>query len=169
MKGILRILAIVVGVCVLQLQCGHGPLEKGDVAPEFCLKNIDGKDIRLSDFRGKIVLVQFWADCCSGFTTAFPEMQSAYEKLHERNLEILAVNAGEPRNIPAYYDNQYDITFPMLVDETADVAIAYGLKSIPAGFIISARGTIIDILFDWPSEEYLRNILDQERQIGKEG
>lgn len=163
MKNILSFLAVIFALCITLLHCGPERLENGSDAPEFTLKNLDGKDIALSDFRGKIVLVHFWADCCPGFSEAFPLLQSAYEHLQTKNFEVLAINTGEPRRIAEYFDDKYDITFPMLVDEFADVALIYNLKTIPANFVVSEQGEIIDIMLGWPSEEYLEKFLSQQQ------
>jgi len=168
MYSILKTCAILVLLFIVLPGCQKARIEPGDDAPDFSLKDIDGQVVRLHDYRGKIVLVNFWGDCCADFSTAFPRLQPTYKKLHPQNVEFLAVNAGQPKNLPVYYADKYDITFPMLADEMADVAMSYKVRSLPTNFMISEQGKVIDVLVGWPTEEYLQEIISSKRQAQKE-
>ena len=120
-------------------------LEKGKLAPDFELKNIDGKAIKLSSLRGKKVIVNLWATWCPPCRLEMPEMEKFYTENKNEGIEILAVNltkAEKSRNdVPAFM-KAYSITFPILMDENGDVARLYEVSSIPASFIIDSQGVI---------------------------
>jgi len=164
MYNILKTCAILVLLFEVLPGCQKARIEPGDDAPDFSLKDIAGQEIKLHDYRGRIVLLIFWGDCCADFSTAFPRLQLIYEKLHLQNVEFLAVNAGQPKNLPVYYADEYDITFPMLADEMADVAFLYKIRSLPTTVMISEQGKVIDVLIGWPTEEYLQDMISSKRQ-----
>jgi len=148
---------IVLSLCITQ--CRDARVSKGDDAPDFNAQNVDGEQVKLSDYRGKIVLVHFWASCCTDFTSAFPQLERTYRKLHSNDFELLAVNCGEPVNLVKFAAHFHGISFPLLMDEHWEIAKLYTIPSIPINFIISKDGKIIDKVLGWPSEEYLRNII----------
>lgn len=125
-----------------QLKIG---LEKGNLAPDFELKSIDGKSMKLSSLRGKKVIVNMWATWCPPCRLEMPDMEKFYTKNKSEGIEILAVNlttAEKSRNdVPAFV-KAYGITFPILMDENGDVARLYAVTSIPASFIIDTQGVI---------------------------
>lgn len=120
-------------------------LEKGNLAPDFELRTVDGKAMKLSGLRGKKVIVNFWATWCPPCRLEMPEMEKFYTKNKNEGIEILAVNLtkAEKRraDVPAFME-AYGITFPVLLDENSDAARLYEVSSIPASFIIDTQGVI---------------------------
>lgn len=120
-------------------------LEKGNLAPDFELKSIDGKAMKLSSLRGKKVIVNMWATWCPPCRLEMPEMGKFYTKNKNQEIEILAVNltkAEKSRNDVPTFMKAYGITFPVLLDENGDVARLYEVSSIPASFIIDTQGVV---------------------------
>lgn len=120
-------------------------LEKGNLAPDFELRSVDGKAMKLSSLRGKKVIVNFWATWCPPCRLEMPEMEKFYTKNKNEGIEILAVNLTKAEksraDVPAFIE-AYGITFPVLLDENSDVARLYKVSSIPASFIIDTQGVI---------------------------
>lgn len=120
-------------------------LEKGNLAPDFELRSVDGKAMKLSSLRGKKVIVNFWATWCPPCRLEMPEMEKFYTKNKNEGIEILAVNLTKAEksraDVPAFIE-AYGITFPVLLDENSDAARLYGVSSIPASFIIDTQGVI---------------------------
>lgn len=120
-------------------------LEKGNLAPDFELRTVDGKAMKLSGLRGKKVIVNFWATWCPPCRLEMPEMEKFYTKNKNEGIEILAVNLTKAEksraDVPAFIA-AYGITFPVLLDENSDVARLYKVSSIPASFIIDTQGVI---------------------------
>ncbi|GAB6156709.1 redoxin domain-containing protein [Desulfosporosinus burensis] len=120
-------------------------LKKGNLAPDFELRSVDGKAIKLSSLRGKKVIVNFWATWCPPCRLEMPEMEKFYTKNKNEGIEILAVNLTKAEksraDVPSFME-AYGITFPVLLDENGDAARLYDVSSIPASFIIDTQGVI---------------------------
>lgn len=135
-------------------------------APDFSLRTVAGDAVSLSDFRGKVVLLNFWATWCPPCKAEMPSMEAVYQMLKDEGLVILAVNA-EPngaRVVPAFLEkNPY--TFPILLDDQGVVQQLYGVYKFPETFIIRKDGTIDDRVIgaiDWAHPEaidYFKSLL----------
>lgn len=118
--------------------------EVGYLAPDFTLPDLDGKTVRLSDFRGKkAIFLNFWATWCPPCRLEMPTMEKAYQDYKGRGLEILAVtiDAG-PKNVVKNFLEEFKLTFPVLLDPDMEVMHRYRLFSIPATILIDKDGMI---------------------------
>ena len=117
-------------------------LEKGNRAPDFELTTMDGDDVKLSDYRGERVMLNFWASWCGPCRSEMPDMQKLYEK---EDIIILAVNLADtessPKNAINFVD-QFGLTFPILLDEKSEVAALYQIQPIPTSYMIDSNGII---------------------------
>ncbi len=109
-------------------------LASGDIAPDFVLEDLNGKPYRLSDYRGKGVLLNFWGTYCKPCKDEMPAMDRQYQIYKDQGVEILAVNVGEAELAIEKFINDYDLTFPVIVDESGDVQRAYGIFPLPATY-----------------------------------
>lgn len=118
-------------------------------APNFELKNFEGKPVKLSSLKGKVVVVDFWATWCGPCKMSFPSLQKIYNKYQKnKNVVILAVNAWErvkgderDKTVRKFIaDNKY--TFPVLFDQDDATIGAYGVDGIPTKFVIDKKGKI---------------------------
>ncbi|MCA1031288.1 redoxin domain-containing protein [Bacillus timonensis] len=119
-------------------------IREGDKAPDFLLKTLDGKDMKLSDFAGKKVILNFFATWCPPCKEEVPHMQEFYSK-KDGNVEILAVNlATAERSSKAIYQfvEDFNITFPVVLDQRGDVGNTYQAHAIPTTYIIDSNGII---------------------------
>jgi thiol-disulfide isomerase/thioredoxin len=117
-------------------------------APDFSLDDRYGRRVSLADFRGKPVLLDFWATWCGPCRESMPELESLHRKYLRRGLQVVGVNVeGRAPEVLAYVDqNRY--SFQMVFEGgnmSGPVARSYGVRSIPRSFLIDARG---DIVFD---------------------
>jgi len=110
-------------------------------APDFILKDIEGKSVRLSDYRGKVVVLEFWATWCPPCKLAIPEFNSLYEKYIGREFEVLAVSIDEDSSGLRSFAKEYGISYPVLADNK-NVAELYGITNIPTTIIINKEGII---------------------------
>ncbi|WP_028784519.1 peroxiredoxin family protein [Thalassobacillus devorans] len=121
---------------------GEVGLEKGQKAPDFELKTMEGETVKLSDYRGKKVMLNFWATWCPPCRAEMPDMQKFYEN---KDIEILAINLTQTessRDDVGKFVEEFGLTFPILMDENAAVANQYQIKPIPTSYFIDSEGYI---------------------------
>ncbi|MFF2481246.1 TlpA disulfide reductase family protein [Paenibacillus sp. NPDC058071] len=120
-------------------------LAQGNVAPDFELKTLDGEVVKLSDFRGKRVIVNMWATWCPPCRAEMPDMQKFYDTYKDDRVAVLAVNMTESEKsvgqVPSFLD-EYGITFPVILDEKSEVANLYQVRSLPTSYMIDSDGVI---------------------------
>jgi len=114
----------------------------GDRAPDFTLPTIDGKEISLSQFRGKAVMVNFWESSCSACASEMPDIQAVFDTWSRDDLEILAVNVGERAAFVQSFIDSKGLTFPALLDLDQAVSNMNQISTIPTTFFIDADGII---------------------------
>lgn len=117
-------------------------LEVGNLAPDFELETLDGETVKLSDFRGERVMVNFWATWCPPCRAEIPDMQKFHEKT---DIQILAINLtdteSDQEKVPTFVKN-YGMTFNVLMDEDSEVANRYQIQPIPTSYMIDSKGVI---------------------------
>jgi len=140
-------------------------LEKNELAPDFELTTLTGETVRLTDYRGKKVILNFWATWCPPCKVEMPFMESYYGKYKEsENVEILAVNMtnmerGRSKTVQGFVD-EHKLTFPILMDEDGGVTELYKVLAYPTTFIINADGVITD-RGNWSlDEEVIKELVD---------
>ncbi|GLY09295.1 redoxin domain-containing protein [Pseudobacillus badius] len=137
----------------------------GDLPPDFSLQTLDGKKVSLSDYRGKKVILNFWATWCPPCKAEMPHMQSFYEKEAEKSgTEILAVNLTSKDNgqaTVADFVKQYDLTFPVLLDEEGAVGEKYQVSIIPTTYFLNTDGTVHQVVKGPMDEEMMRGLVDE--------
>lgn len=138
----------------------------GKPAPDFSLKTIEGKEIKLSDLRGKAVLINMWASWCPPCRDEMPGIQAAYEKYKDKGLVVLGIDFTVQDNLPDVksFVQELKLTFPILLDETGEVSAGwYGMRALPTSYFVDAQGVIQRIQVGAMSpekiEEYLAEIL----------
>jgi len=153
---------LLLGVLAATAACqgGDGP-RTGGKALDFALKDLEGRTHQLSDYRGKMVHLHFWADWCPRCHEEFDNMGGAYRRLKTiyPDFEILGVNVDQPLVHVEEFLKMHVIDFPILLDTGSQVARSYGIKGIPCNFLIGRDGKIEDVLLGWVDEEYLENSL----------
>lgn len=109
---------------------------------DFKLEDLNGKEIKLSDFKGKKVFLNFWASWCGPCKAEMPHMQQLYEETKDKDIVILAVNVGEDKaKVKSFIEkNQY--TFPVVLDVKQEVASQYGISAFPTSFFIDEEGYV---------------------------
>lgn len=114
-------------------------------APDFTLRDIDGKPHRLSDYRGKVVLVNFWATWCPPCRAEMPSIEKLYASMKGKPFVVLALDQGESINNVFAFMGQLSPspTFPVLLDRKSQVAQAFGVMGIPSTFLIDRQGHIV--------------------------
>ena len=120
------------------------PLTEPVVAPAFTLQDMDENDHRLADYRGKVILMNFWATWCPPCRREMPSMEKLHLDLKEANFSVIAINQMEdPDHVFAYTGQlEVDPTFTILFDQDSHVSRAYRVNGIPTTYLIDKKGVI---------------------------
>jgi peroxiredoxin len=112
-------------------------------APNFSLQGEEGKTYRLKDYRGKVVILNFWATWCPPCREEMPSMERAWKKVKDDNdIAILAINVGEDADTIFEFMGHYPVTFPLLMDIDGNVVKQYPVRGLPTTYIIDPAGTV---------------------------
>ncbi|OLS01488.1 TlpA family protein disulfide reductase [Tissierella creatinophila] len=135
--------------------------ELGKALPDFTLKNLDGKDVTLSDVKDKIILVNFWASWCTWCDKEMPDLQ----KLKEENndLVVLAVNVEEPKATAQEYIKKGGYDFEVLLDEDGEIAAQYLVSGLPASYFVDKDGKFVGRVPSAITYEQMNEILEDIR------
>jgi len=130
----------------------------GDKAPDFALKSIDGKTIKLSDYKGKVVIIDFWATWCPPCRKGIPDLISIQND-HKKNVVIIGISLDAEKTIkdvPGFVKN-YGINYPIVYGDEKVVAAYGGIQSIPTAFVIDRKGNVVDRHIGLVSKETYTN------------
>ena len=141
MKTIASAVSLIIVLSGLLGMAARPPLI-GSPAPEIVLKDLQGRDVKLSDLRGKVVLVNFWATWCKPCKEEMPAMQASYDKLRDKGFVVLAVNELEDTARVAEHIRTHGHTFEVVMDHNNQVANMYGVVGLPASFLIDPQGIV---------------------------
>jgi peroxiredoxin len=111
-------------------------------AEDFTLAMADGTSFRLSDHRGHVVLVNFWATWCPPCREEMPALERLYRQHKDRGLVLVAVSIdADPKLVPPYV-RASKLTFPVALDPKAEVANKYGVRALPSSFVVDRQGAM---------------------------
>ena len=119
-----------------------GPAQVGKRLQDFSLTDITGKSVRLSDFAGKVVLVNAWATWCPPCKAEMPDLNTYYQAHKDDGFTLLAVNAGDSPNVTADFASERGLTFPVLLDPNVRFLNNLGIHSYPTSIVIGTDGII---------------------------
>ncbi|AMQ20871.1 TlpA disulfide reductase family protein [Geobacillus sp. JS12] len=140
-------------------------LEVGNRAPDFALRTLNGEEVRLSDFRGKKVIVNIWATWCPPCRAEMPDMQAFYEEYKNQGVEIVAVNLTKSEKNSEQvtrFIETYGITFTVVLDEKGEVSQRYQAQAIPTSYVIDSEGIIRNKMIGPMSKDWM---MEQMKQI----
>ena len=125
-----------------QEEADKPPVALGKPAPAFEVTSVDGKKTKLSDMKGKIVLIDFWATWCPPCRKGLPETQKSFDKYADKGLAVMAISAEDKATVtPFLKENSY--TFPTYIDGEGKANTAYGITGIPTIAVIDREGKLI--------------------------
>ena len=117
-------------------------VKPGDPVPSLRLAAGDGKTVSLADYKGKVVLIDFWASWCGPCRSAFPAINGLYEELRDRGFEAVAVNLDEKRQDADRFLADRPHTLTVLFDPNGGSATAFGLGGMPSSFVVDREGRV---------------------------
>jgi peroxiredoxin len=111
-------------------------------APDFDLKDPEGEPVRLLDFRGKPLIVNFWATWCPPCREEMPSMQRAHAAVSKEGIGLVAINVGEDADTVAQFLADARVEFPLPLDETSRVVMSYPVRGLPTTFVVDPDGRL---------------------------
>ncbi len=139
---------------------GKSPAAReGRAAPNFRLANLGEEAPALTDYRGRWVLLNFWASWCGPCRDETPDLQSFYEHNANRAFVILAVNQQERKEAARDFLQEFGVTYPAVLDSSGEVSQAYGVgRGMPISFLVTPSGVIDRVIFGRISEQQFAEI-----------
>lgn len=134
-------------------------LKIGVKAPDFELEDLSGKKVKLSDYQGKKVILNFWATWCPPCKEEMPAMEKFYQNAGD-DVVILAVNIDPQFDVKGFADKM-GITFPILLDKDDKVNSAYSVMTIPTTYFINEEGLIANKYMTSMSEELMKKYIEE--------
>jgi len=119
------------------------PISGKPQAPEFKMMDMDDVVHKLSDYKGKPIIINFWATWCPPCRAELPSMNRAWKKVKDDGIEMLAVNVGEDEDTIFAFSGEYPIDFTVLLDENGKEIRNWPIKGLPTTFVVDPKGRII--------------------------
>ncbi|MBI4527049.1 MAG: TlpA family protein disulfide reductase [Deltaproteobacteria bacterium] len=147
----------------LQEMTDHSP------APQFTLPNLEGGKVGLKDFRGKLLMLNFWASWCVPCREEMPAMERLYQRYKDLGFVILGVNVKDQKKSALSFVRELKITFPIAFDPEGEVGLLYGAWGLPTTYLIDNKGIALARAWgpaEWYSpgaRELIKKILDQKK------
>ena len=138
---------------------------------EVTLPDLSGRQVSLSDFKGKILFVNFWATWCPPCREEMPSMQKLHTRLKDKDFLIVAIDLQESAAPVKKFLNEYELTFMTLLDSKGETGPLFGINSIPTTLIMDKNGMIIGVAIgprDWASKKSIalfEHLIAQEVEL----
>ena len=139
-------------------------VDVGDKAPDFELpqvRNVDSEVLRLSELKGKGLMLNFWATYCEPCEEEMPYMESLYPEYKEKGIEIVAVSVDATELVIHNFTDRYDLSFPILHDKRSTVLDHYGVRPLPTTYFIDENGIVVERVIGGLTLEKLEGYLKQ--------
>lgn len=133
-------------------------------APDFTLTDMDGETHSLASYKGKPVIINFWATWCPPCRAELPSMNRAWKKIKDEGIEMLAVNVGEDEDTIFAFMGNYPIDFTVLLDESGKIINNWPIKGLPTTFVLDKDGKLVYRAIggrEWDSD----TLLDMVRKL----
>ena len=160
--AVLLLLAVVLGACGGGDSTGSTGVNLGNLASDFALETLDGTEVSLSDYRGKVVLINFWATWCPPCRAEIPDLEAAYQARQDEGFVVLGISVEEPREAVAPFAQAIGMSYPVLLDRGGQVMKMFRAPGLPISLILDRDGVIkvrhVGILTREQLEDYLAEL-----------
>ncbi len=130
------------------------------MAPDFALSNLEGKTIRLSDFKGKVIILDFWATWCPPCRAEIPHFNKLHQIYSDKGLAVVGISVDEGgKNVVKPFVEEFKIPYPILLGNEKVARDFGGIRGIPTTFIINKNGEIIKKLVGYHDQEEFESII----------
>ena len=137
----IRLLALALALCGLALPAAHG-VEAGQAAPDFSAPSIGGDTLSLSDYRGKVVMLDFWASWCGPCAQSLPALDALRDEFAGQDFQVLAVNVDRKAKAARTFLRLRPVGYPSVLDPKAAIPGRFGVETMPTSFLIDRDGVV---------------------------
>jgi peroxiredoxin len=167
MKNILLLVTIFYASATLALQPGVKHYQNSTQAPDFILHDTDNTVHRISDYRGRVVLINFWATWCVPCRKEIPSLKHAWGIFEKENIQLLGIATKDSTDDVIHFQKENNIEFPIPLDEDGTIADNWGVAVVPTAFVIDTSGNITMRIVggdEWNNPELLESIISLKHQ-----
>lgn len=155
-------LLIVVGIIGLALARSQQGQPQAGPAPDFTLTTFDGQDIRLSDLRGQIVIINFWASWCGPCREEAPALERIYQRYRDQGVVVLGVTYVDDDTASIAFMEEYGLTYPAGPDRGTVISEQlYHIQGVPESFVVDQNGNIAEFIFAMVDEAALTETIER--------
>ncbi len=160
-------IAVILGTVSIAAVVGLGLMQRGQTqltsgpAPDFTIPTFDGGSFRLSDRRGKVVVINFWASWCLPCRVEAPILQATWERYRDRGVVLVGVDYVDTERDARAFIGEFGLTYPMGPDIGMTASTAYHVQGVPETFVVDQRGDIAKFLYGGVTEANLAAVIDR--------
>ncbi|SDH17636.1 Peroxiredoxin [Planococcus glaciei] len=136
-------------------------LKAGDKAPDFSLVDLEGNTHKLSDYKGQGVFLNFWGTWCKPCAKEMPAMDRQYEQFKDQGVQVLAVNIAQSEFEVQNFADQYNLSFPVVIDKTKSVMTAYNIIPLPTTVLVNPEGEIEQVVTGEMTEQDIKGFMEE--------
>lgn len=126
-------------------EIGSDAPKVGQIAPGFSAQKVDGAVVSLSELRGQVVLINFWATWCGPCRAEMPDLDAVYQQYKEQGFALLGVNYQETPDQIQGFTSELRVGFPIAQDPSGEIARTYRVRGFPTSFFIDRNGTVAEV------------------------
>jgi peroxiredoxin len=169
--GILLVVAFVVAYLLKEKEEQDVPLmvtSSASPAPNFTLEDLSGQRVSLSDFRGRVTVLNFWATWCLPCKRELPSLQQLQEKFRPDSLTVVTISVDQDRSALEYFVRQGRYSFLVLWDRQKTASQQFGVAFFPQSYVVDKAGRLVDVIVgetDWASRDkivYLTRLVNTQ-------
>ena len=146
------------------------PISDSSPTPDFTLPDPTGKKVSLKNFRGKLVMLNFWASWCAPCREEMPTMERLYQEFKSKGFVILAVDVKDKKTDALAFIKELKLTYPVVFDTDDQVGLLYGAWGLPTTYLIGPKGEGLARMWgpaDWYSpgaRQLIKTLLDEKKK-----
>ena len=130
-------------------------------APDFTITTFEGDTISLSDLRGQVVVVNFWASWCGPCRVEAPDLQNVYERYKDKGVQVIGITYTDTEAKSLAYIGEFGITYPNGPDMGTRISDRYNIQGVPETFVIDKNGNVAEFIYAPTNEQHLSDIIDR--------
>ena len=159
--AIFALIAVMLVIMGAKAWSSHRANLMGKPAPDFVLETYDGRTVRLSDYRGKVVLVNFWASWCHECSREAPDVEKVWEKYRDKGVMVIGpAYMDQPEESKAFVA-KYGLTYPVGLDLQGQIYRLYHVKGIPETFVIDRDGIVVGHIVGATTKDVLEQEIEK--------